>query len=358
MRFDYDTSYVDPQRLLRYRSQWLAYGALVVALIAAPWVLPAYYVGELNYLFIVSIASLGLMILTGYTGQVSLGHAAFMAVGAYAHVWFLNNGLGFIASILCAGAVTGMVGLIIGLPAIRVSGLYLAMVTLAYALVTEQIIGRWKDVTGGYSGLSVPPPIVFGFDVGSLRAFYFLCLLILTAVLLGLINLVRGRTGRAFVGVRDSEAAAYTLGIWVGGYKVLAFVISALVTGIAGALLAHHLQFLTPDGFGLTLSIELLLMVVIGGLGSLRGAIFGAVLIGLLPTLISKIKPVLPASIATQFGLETFVFGLILALFVVFEPAGLNGRWIKLKILLQNFPIYRRSTFRRGKAYMHSERYR
>src|SRR6516165_7152454 len=131
MRFDYDTSYVDPQRLVRYRSQWLAYGALVLALIAAPFVLPAYYVGELNYLFIVSIASLALMILTGYTGQVSLGHAAFMAVGAYAHAWFLNNGLGFIAAILCASALTAVVGLIIGLPAIRVSGLYLAMVTLA-----------------------------------------------------------------------------------------------------------------------------------------------------------------------------------------------------------------------------------
>ncbi len=358
MRFDYDTSYADPQRLLRYRSQWLAYGALVLGLIAAPWVLPAYYVGELNYLFIVSIASLALMILTGYTGQVSLGHAAFIAVGAYGHAWFLNNGLGFIASILCASALTAAVGLVIGLPAIRVSGLYLAMITLACALVTEQIIGRWKDVTGGYSGLSVPAPVVLGFDVGSLRAFYFLCLIILIVVLLGLLNLMRGRTGRAFVGVRDSEAAAYTLGIWVGGYKVLAFVISAFVTGLAGALLAHHLQFLTPDGFGLTLSMELVLMVVIGGLGSLRGAIFGAVLIGLLPTLISKVKPALPASIATQFGLETFVFGLILALFVMFEPAGLNGRWIKLKVLLQNFPLFRRSTFRRGKAYMHSERYR
>jgi branched-chain amino acid transport system permease protein len=358
MRFAYDTSYYDTKRLLRYPAQWLAYGTLVLALIAAPWMLPAYYVGELNYLFIVSIASLALMILTGFTGQVSLGHAAFVAIGAYAHAWFLNQGLGFVASILCAGALTGAVGLVIGLPAIRVSGLYLAMVTLAFALLTEQIIGRWKDVTGGYSGMSVPAPVIFGFDFGSLRAFYFLCLVVLIAVLLGLINLVRGRTGRAFIGVRDSEAAAYTLGIWVGGYKVLAFVISASITGIAGALLAHHLQFLTPDGFGLALSMELVLMVGIGGLGSLRGAIFGAALIGLLPTLISKLKPVLPASVANQFGLETFVFGLILAFFVMFEPTGLNGRWIKLKVLFENFPLYRRSTFRRGKTYMHSERYR
>jgi branched-chain amino acid transport system permease protein len=358
MRFPYDTSYCDAQKLLRYRSHWLSYGALIAALIAAPWVLPAFYVGELNYLYIVCIASLGLMILTGYTGQVSLGHAAFMAIGAYAHTWFLNHGFGFPASLACASALTGLVGLIIGLPAIRVSGLYLAMVTLACALVTEQIIGRWKDVTGGYSGISVPEPVIFGFNFGSLRAFYFLCLVILVAVLLALLNLTRGRTGRAFVGIRDSEAAAHTLGIWVGGYKVLAFIISAFVMGIAGALLAHHLQFLTPDAFSLALSIELVLMVVIGGLGSLRGAIFGAVLIGMLPTLISKIKPVLPASLSAQFGLETFVFGLILALFVMFEPTGLNGRWLKLKIFFANFPLYRRNTFRRGKAYMHSERYR
>ena len=358
MRFPYDTSYFDAQRLLRYRSHWLSYGGLVAALIAAPWLLPAYYVGELNYLFIVSIASLALMILTGYTGQVSLGHAAFLAIGAYAHTWFLNQGLGFVASMTAAAALTGAVGFVIGLPAIRVSGLYLAMVTLACSLVTEQIIGRWKDVTGGYSGVAVPEPVILGFNFGSLRPFYFLCLLILALVLLGLLNLTRGRTGRAFVGIRDSEAAAQTLGVWVGGYKVLAFIISAFVTGIAGALLAHHLQFLTPDGFSVMLSMELLLMVVIGGLGSLRGAIFGAVLIGLLPTLISKIKPALPSALSAQFGLETFVFGLILALFVMFEPSGLNGRWLKLKMFFQNFPLYRRSTFRRGKAYMHSERYR
>ena len=358
MRFSYDTSYYDAQRILRYRSDWMSYGLLLVALMVAPWLLPAYYIGELSYLFIACIASLGLMILIGYTGQVSLGHAAFMAIGAYAHTWFLNHDWGFLASILSAGALTGAMGLVIGLPAIRVSGLYLAMVTLAGALLTEQILGRWKDVTGGYSGVSVPTPVIFGIDFGALRPFYFLCLFVLAVVLFGLFNLMRGRTGRAFVGVRDSEAAAYTLGIWVGGYKVLAFVISATVTGIAGALLAHHLQFLTPDGFGLTLSMELVLMVVIGGLGSLRGAIFGAGLIGLLPNLISKIKPLLPTALSAQFGLETFVFGAILAAFVMFEPTGPNGRWLKLKALFETFPLYRRSTFRRGKAYMHSERYR
>ncbi len=358
MRFHYDTSYRDAQRLLRYRADWLAYGALLAVLAAAPWLLPNYYVGEVTYLFIVSIASLGLMVLTGYTGQVSLGHAAFLAIGAYAEAWLLGRGVPFPAAILAAGALAGAVGFAIGLPAIRVSGLYLAMVTLAFAIVIEHAIGRWKTVTGGHSGLDVPAPTAAGFDLGAQPRFYFLCLAILLALLLALINLMRGKIGRAFVGLRDSEAAAYGLGIWVPGYKVLAFVISAAVTGVAGALLAHRVQYLTPDGFGLILSLELVLMVVIGGLGSLRGAIFGAVLIGLLPTLISKLKPLLPQSVAGQFGLEIFMFGLILAVFVLFEPAGLNGRWLKLKNLAESFPLYRRATFRRGRTYMRSERHR
>jgi branched-chain amino acid transport system permease protein len=123
-------------------------------------------------------------------------------------------------------------------------------------------------------------------------------------------------------------------------------------------MLAHHLKYLTPDGFTLLLSLELVLMVVIGGLGSLRGAVLGAILISSLPTAISRIKPFLPDSVAKQFGLETFIFGLVLALFVLFEPMGLNGRWLKIRSLLESFPIYRKDTFKRNKRYMKSERYR
>lgn len=358
MKFDYDTSYSDGQALLRYRSDWVAYGLLAVVLLVAPWVLPKFFVGEITYLFIISVASLGLMVLKGYTGQVSLGHAAFVAIGAYSHVWMMNQGLPWLLSLPLAALVSGFVGFCIGLPAIRVSGLYLAMVTLAFSILVEHVVGRWKSVTGGFNGIAVPEPILFGFSLAGLRPFYYLCLVVLVLVLLGLINLMRSKTGRAFVGVRDSEAAAYGLGIWVAGYKVLAFVVSAAVTGLAGALLAHHVQFVTPEGFSLLLSLELVLMVVIGGLGSLRGAILGALLIGLLPTFISRIKPMLPDHIAKQSGLEIFMFGLVLALFVLFEPKGLNGRWIKLRSFFQSFPMYRRDTFRRGKTYMKSERYR
>src|SRR4029079_7273403 len=190
------------------------------------------------------------------------------------------------------------------------------------------------------------------------RELYFLCLVVLVLVVLALVNLLRGHTGRAFTAIRDSEAAAQSLGIWTAGYKVFAFAISAGVTGVAGALLAHHVQYVTPEGFSLLLSLELVMMVMIGGLGSLRGAILGAIFISLLPTVISSFKPFLPGQISSQFGLEIFVFGLVLALFILFEPLGLNGRWIKLKGVFNVFPLYRRDTFRRGKTYTRSERYR
>jgi branched-chain amino acid transport system permease protein len=331
---------------------------LLALLAAAPHFLPKFFVGEVTYLFILCLASLGLMVLTGYTGQVSLGHAAFMAIGAYAHAWLLAQGVPWLGSALGAAALAALTGLLIGLPAIRVSGLYLAMVTLAFSIVVEQIAGRWKSVTGGHNGMPVPDLVIFGWSLGGLKPFYYVCLVVLVIVFLALVNLMRGRTGRAFVGVRDSEAAAHALGIHVAATKVLAFVVSAAISGLAGALMAHHVQFLSPEAFSMLLSLELVLMVVIGGLGSLRGAILGAVLIGMLPTFISRLKPLLPDHIAKQMGLEVFMFGFVLAVFVLFEPRGLNGRWLKLRAFFETFPLYRRDTFRRGKTYMKSERYR
>lgn len=358
MRFDYHTRYRDSFALLRHADERVLYGLLLLALAALPWLATPFLLGELAYVFILCIASLGLMVLTGYTGQVSLGHAAFLAIGAYAHAWFLGRGVPLPLSLPLAALLTGLTGLLVGIPAIRVSGLYLAMVTMAFAIIVEHVIGKWSDVTGGFTGLAVPNAAVAGLALGGPRAFYYFCLAVLVAVLLGLLNLLRSGFGRALTGVRDSEAAAYALGIHVKGVKASAFAVSAGITGLAGALLAHHLKYLTPDGFTLLLSLELVLMVVIGGLGSLRGAVLGAILISLLPTAISRIKPLLPESIARQFGLEIFIFGLVLALFVLFEPTGLNGRWLKARALIESFPLYRRDTFRRNKRYMKSERYR
>lgn len=358
MKYDYNTRYRDSFRLLRHVDQKIAYGLLVVTLIAAPWVVSPFMLGEMSYVAILAVASLGLMVLTGYTGQVSLGHAAFMAVGAYAHAWLLGQGWPLLVALPTAGLLCAVLGLLVGFPAIRVSGLYLAMVTLAFSMVVTHVIGHWNSVTGGFTGLAVEDPVIFGFALGSPMRFYFFALTVLVLVLLALINLMRSAWGRAMVGVRDSEAASYALGIHVAAVKVAAFAISAGVTGLAGGLLAHHTKYLTPDAFTLMLSMELMLMVVIGGLGSLRGALLGAVLISLLPTLVSQLKHVLPQQWSNQFGLESFVFGLVLALFVLFEPMGLNGRWLKLRALLEFFPLYRRDTFKRNKRYMRSERYK
>lgn len=358
MRFNYDTTYADSQRLLRYGTDWLAWTALLLALVAAPSLVPRFMIGELSYIFILCVASLGLMVLMGYTGQVSLGPAAFIAIGAYTHAIGLDAGLPLPLSMLLGALAAACAGLVVGVPAIRVSGLYLAMVTMAFAIIVEHVLGRWKSVTGGHTGLPVSDPVLLGYSLAGPKGFYYLCLATLGLTFLALVNVLRSSIGRAFAGVRDSEAAAYSLGISVPAYKIGAFVLSSGVLGLAGTLMAHHVQHLTPEGFGLILSLELVLMVVIGGLGSLRGAILGAILIGFLPRAISMIKPLLPGASGKQFGLEIFIYGLILAVFVLFEPLGLNGRWLKLKALFTHFPLYRRDTFKRTKTYMKSERYR
>lgn len=358
MRFDYHTRYRQGMALMRSPLDWTLYGGLLAILILLPLVASNYWLGEIAYVFILCIASLGLMVLTGFTGQVSLGHAAFVAIGAYAHTWAMTQGVPMLAALPFAALVAATAGLLVGLPAIRVSGLYLAMVTLAFAIIVEQVIGLWDPVTGGFTGLPVPRAEVLGLSLARPAPFYWFCLAVLVIVLLALLNLMRGGVGRAFVGVRDSEAAALGLGIHVNAVKAGAFALSAGVTGLAGALMSHHLGYLTPDGFTLLLSLELVLMVVIGGLGSLRGAILGAILIAALPVAISRLRGILPDEIARQFGLEIFVFGLVLAVFVLFEPRGLNGRWLKVRAFLETFPLYRRDTFKRQKTYMKSERYR
>ncbi|MFT4439501.1 branched-chain amino acid ABC transporter permease [Caballeronia sp. 15715] len=327
-------------------------------MIPLPFILPPYYVGEITFIVIMCIASVGLMALTGLTGQVSLGQAAFVGIGAYVHTILLTAGVPLPLSLVLTGAATGLAGLCIGLPAIRVSGLHLAMVTLAFAIVTDHVLGRWTSVTGGQGGLQVPDPSVFGLSLGGPRAFYFLCLSILIAVVMGILNILRSSTGRAFIGVRDSEAAARGLGIRVAQTKLLAFVISAAISGLAGALLAHQTQFITPDSFNMGLSVQLVLMVFIGGMGSIRGAILGAILIGWLPSFISAVKPLLPNRLSGQFGIELFVYGAVLVSFVLWEPQGLNGRWQKISSVISDFPLSRRPTSKRAKAYMRSERYK
>ena len=202
------------------------------------------------------------------------------------------------------------------------------------------------------------PAELLGFDLGSGGAFYYLCLGAAIVCLLLAMNLLRSPTGRAMNAIRDSEISAQSMGIDLARTKSIAFAISAGFTGLAGALFAHKLGYLAPDAFTLLTSIQLLLMVVVGGLGSLHGVFYGAIFIGLLPQGIAMLRDTLPAALGQLPGIEPGLFGLILVLFLIYEPEGIYGRWLKVRQFFSEFPLYRKATHRRQKRYLRTERVR
>jgi len=309
--------------------------------------------------FIYALAGIGLMLLTGYTGLASLGHAAFLGIGAYAHNYFVTKlGIAFPFALVMAGFVAAACGIAFALPALRMTGIYLAIATLAFAVIVEQIFSHWASVTGGFRGVKVDRPNLVGWQTTTETHFYYICLVVLILVTLGARNILRSATGRAMMAIRDSEISAQSMGIHIARTKVTAFGLSTGITGIAGALLAHKLQFITPEAFDLILSIQLLLMIVVGGLGSLHGCFYGAIIVAFLPQFLALIKDVLPPSIGQIPGLQGGVFGLILVLFILLEPYGIYGRWRKVRLFFEIFPLYRRATFRRQRGYLKTERMR
>jgi len=358
MRFIRRTHYIQDIALFKHEGQIFWYCALMIALLASPFLLSNFYLGELSMVFIYAIAGVGLMLLTGYTGLVSLGHAAFLAIGAYTHAYLLARGWPFLVSIPAATFFTAAIGGIVGIPALRMTGIYLAVATLAFAIIVEQILSHWVSVTGGFRGMAVQPPAIGNLSLDSSVAFYFVCLATLLICLLLALNLLRSPTGRAMTAIRDSEISAQSMGIHLAYTKTLAFTISAGFTGLAGCLLAHKIGYLAPDSFTLLTSIQLLLMVVIGGLGSLHGVIYGAMFIGLLPQGIALLRDTLPPAVAQIPGLEPGVFGLILVLVLIYEPLGIYGRWLKIRNYFEEFPLYRKATHKRQRRYLRTERLR
>ena len=358
MRFFFKTHYDQDIRLVKHGGQVFWYGLLAVALLIAPWSVGDYWMTQLSFILIYSIAGLGLMVLAGFTGLASLGHAAFLGVGAYTQAYLLSHGWPFVLTLPCAAALSAAVGVVVGLPALRVKGIYLAIATLAFGFIVEEVLARWESVTGGNSGRNVPGVSIFGWEVGSGAGFYYVCLAVCVLATLGVLNLLRSGTGRAFIAIRDSEISAQSMGIAIARYKTLAFAISAALTGAAGALYAHKLAFISPDQFGALQSIELLLVVVVGGVGSVHGAFLGAIFLIALPQFIAVSKDWLPPAIGQASGLQGLIYGAVLVGIVLFEPLGLYGRWLKMRTYLQLFPFYRRGLFKRQKAFTKSERLR
>ena len=358
MQFLFKTHYNDDIRFLPKTGEKIRVGIVLVLLATAPLFLSDFSLYNIGQMLIYAIAGIGLMVLTGHTGQVSFGHAGFLGIGAYTHSILMTQGVPFSISIVAALILSGLVGMALGRSASKMHGFYLAIATLAFGILIETVFGEWGSLTGGHAGMPVPQLKVFGIAMTERWQEYYVNLALMLLVICGVSNLFRSPTGRAFVAVRDSELSARCLGVNVEWIKIQSFGVSAAITGLAGALLAHNMEYLVPETFGVLESLKLMLMIVVGGLGSILGAILGAVFVSLLPELLRFLKDILPPAIGQTAGLEPLLFGLLIVVVIVFEPQGLYGRWMKLRFFFETFPYYRKSSFVRQKSYLKTERLR
>lgn len=366
MRIVFKTSYDADIGLFKHRPQLMWYMLLLVIMIAMPWLVSPFFVGEMTSVLIWALAGMGLMVLVGHTGQASLGHAAFLAIGCYSNVLLQERlGLPFLLSFPLSGLIAGFFGVLLAIPTTKLHGIYLAIATLAISILTEDIIVLGEPWTGGVTGLLAPDISIFGFEINRYvtpHYFYWLVLIVVLATVLGYRNLLRSPLGRSFAAVRDSEISAQAMGVNIARTKAAAFGISTFVSGLAGALMGHYTGIFNHETFTIIMSIQLLLMIVIGGLGTIHGAFFGAIIVALLPQAIAIIRDFISdltgASSVAIPGLESGIFSAILVLFILFEPMGIYGRWLKVRTFFELFPFYRKDMFKRQKSYLKTERNR
>lgn len=311
-----------------------------------PFIAEAYFLYILVIIAITSIAALGLNILVGFTGQLSLGHGAFFGVGAYtAAVLSTEFQCPFIIALPAAGLVTALVGIGFGLPSGRLKGLYLTIATLAGQFIIEYVLVSWESVTKGTKGIVLPFPELFGISLDGDRAYFYVSYISLVVMTYIAVNIMRTRYGRAFVAIRDNDRAAEGMGIPIFGYKLLSFAISSFYAGFAGALWAYYMVSITAEPFTLMLSVEYIAMIIIGGLGSIPGAIFGATFITMLNEILRNISQLLMNTgflegvELTLAPLREFAFGLTIVLFIIFEPRGLAELWRILKSNVRLWPF-------------------
>lgn len=356
----FKTSYAADAAIQRVPLARVAFwGGLLLAFLIAPRVLGNYWINNINLIWIAALAAVGLNILVGYTGQISLGHGAFAMVGAFTVAMLYDrwpqirgSGLELFITIPAAGAMAALVGAIFGIPSLRVKGLYLAIATFAAHPILEWSVQHLlpKLTVKGvhFSSLPVPrPELSLGFWSHTIRTdldrYYLFGLLAVIGIVFAE-NLFRTRVGRAWIAIRDREIAAESIGVSLYKYKLMAFALSSFYAGVAGALLAYHLRSVTHEAFFVSLSIEYLAMIIIGGLGSIPGAILGAAFIILVPVVVRD-EVVTPLSdaiprIATYYTfVQQIIFGMLIILFIIWEPEGLYRLWTRLKNAVQRWPF-------------------
>lgn len=341
-------SYGELTRLVAYRDTWAWYGALLVLLVLVPLVFPSFIVSFGTMIFISATGAVGLNLVTGTTGMISLGYAGFLALGAYTTAILLtDHHWPLLAAMAAGGLVSAGVSLLVGVPSLRLKGLYLAITTLAFSIILTTLILEAGGLTGGSGGKSVVRPDLFGLPMNSGASIYYLALAVAGLTIVGALNLLRSRVGRAWGAIRDYDIAAGLMGINLRRYKLLAFVVSAFVTGMAGSVLALHLRYINVDSFEFITSIEALTMIIVGGLGSVRGAVLGAVVITLLPEMAAAIfqyigGPMKSLSEARAPELKGVIYALIIMFFLRFEPDGIEARWKHIKRFWLEWPFSRR----------------
>jgi len=336
-------SYVADQALFDTPVQrfWLAAGA--VALVAFPFAANDYwlYLACLVAIHVISVT--GLNILTGYTGLVSLGQAAFMGVGAYTvGVLEIRLGTPFLLNLLAAGLVTAAVGMVVGVPSLRVKGLYLAIATIAASVILHFVFQNWT-LTGGTRGLSIPPATLLGFELARPAQLYWLILPLTCLLVLAAANLFRTRIGRAFIAIRDRDISAEVLGIPLLRYKLMSFGLSSFYAGVAGGLWAYFFRVVTPESFPFVYSIFFLAAVIVGGMGTILGGILGAVFMTLVPEVLKLVVGVVaiwqPNAVALLSPVRTIVFGLLIIGFLILEPHGLAEIWRRIRRFFHLWPF-------------------
>jgi len=329
-------------------ARWTVLVIFLLFAVVFPATLDDYYLSIINLVLIAIVGALGLNILVGNTGQISVGHGAFMSVGAYtAANLAVRLGLPFWITLPAGGLMAALIGVVVGIPSLRIKGLYLAIATLASQLIIEWVINHTPAISGGVqASIQVPRPVVFGHDVRNQGQLYFFLLFFAVIAIVGAINIVRSRLGRAFIAIRDQDIAAEIIGINIFRYKLIAFAISSFYAGVCGVLYTYYFGIANYEAFQIVVSIDYLAMIIIGGLGSVLGSILGAIFVTMLPIAIRLFVEGFGSYFwdtgelsAVAASMRLIIFGLLIIFFLVVEPEGLNRLWRNIRNYFRVWPF-------------------